>query len=366
MQTPSTLLPSGFADLLPPEAWRERKLRYAVLESFRRFGYEEVSPPLLEFEDSLLGKASLDKQTFRVMDAKSQRMMGLRTDMTPQIARIAASRMRSQSLPMRLCYAGTCLRVKGEGLRKSRQLIQAGIECIGSDGTAPLLETLRCAQETLASVGIKDITLDITLPNLAETLIADIPAKQRKQVRRAIEQKDRHSLGQLEGKQRELLLTLMDDVDIAALKKLTPQLPDFASNWLEQISALFEAFPSLPITLDPLEQNGFGYYDGIAFSLFSKSLGCEIGRGGRYIAHDDLPAYGFTLYLTPLLLQSRLVDDAPRCLILPQANEKIAKDLREKGWRTVYATARTAAEAIEEAKRLGCEKYLEKDEVTDV
>lgn len=366
MQTPSSLLPSGFADLLPPLAWRERQLRYAILERFRRFGYEEVSPPLLEFEDSLLDKTSLDRQTFRVMDATSQRMMGFRADMTPQIARIAASRMQGEPLPLRLCYAGTCLRVKGEGLHKSRQLLQAGIECIGVDGDQTLIEVLRCAQETLAGIGVTDLTLDITLPGLVTSLLKSAPKEERGDVRRAIEQKDRHRIRQLEEPLGGTILALMDGATLESVEDRMQDLPAFAASWLEHVRAIKRALPELTITLDPLEESGFGYYDGIAFSIFSRSLGCEIGRGGRYIAHENLLAYGFTLYLNPMLRNSTLEDKATRCLILSGANEEAAKDLREKGWRTVYSTARTAAEAKQEAARFHCTKLLERDKVTDV
>ena len=102
MQNSDRLLPSGFADLLPPYAWRERRLRSAMVESFRTFGYQEVSPPLVEFESNLVDKPELEQQTFRVLDTSSQRMMGVRADMTPQIARLAASRMQDSPLPLRL------------------------------------------------------------------------------------------------------------------------------------------------------------------------------------------------------------------------------------------------------------------------
>lgn len=366
MQSYSTLLPSGFSDLLPPDAWRERKCRSAVLESFRSFGYEEVLPPLLEFEDNLLEKDRLNNQTFRVMDTASQRMMGLRADMTPQIARIASSRMEDEPLPLRLCYAGTCLRVKGQGLYKSRQLVQAGIECIGTNNDNTLIEILRCAQETLAKIGINDLTLDISLPRLVSSLLQDIPEEKRDNIRRAVMQKDRHTIAALDKSLSEILLTLMDGATIGDIEKLEDQLPDFASYWLGDVKLIKQELPSLEITLDPLEESGFGYYRGITFSLFSKSLGYEIGRGGRYIAHDKLVAYGFTLYLTPFIYKSSLKDKAKRCLILPDADESIATNLREEGWRTIYASATSSSEINKEAKQLKCSYILKGDKVTDV
>ena len=164
----------------------------------------------------------------------------------------------------------------------------------------------------------------------------------------------------------EALLTLIDGVSLGTFEELAPQFPIFAMSWVKQVRAIAAAFPNLSLTLDPLEESGFGYYDSIAFSIFSTSLGCEIGRGGRYIAHEGLPAYGFTLYLTPLLRNSKIADESPRCLVLEGANEKIAYDLREKGWHTVYSTARTAAEATQEAKEHKCKHLLEKENLSDV
>lgn len=366
MQNSSTLLPSGFADLLPPYAWRERTLRGMVIKSLRAFGYIEVSPPLVEFEESLLNQTSLDRQTFRVMDATSQRMMGIRADMTPPIARIAASRMQDEPLPLRLCYSGTCLRVKGEGLHKSRQIVQAGVECIGSDDDTILIENLRCATETLAIVGLEDISLDVTLPRLVDELLQGIPKTQHDAVRLAIKQKDRHSIMQLEGDLSANLLALMDGATVESIRQMLPQLPASVSQWLNRIEAVAVALPKLRITLDPLEESGFGYYEGIAYSLFSQKLGFEIGRGGRYVAHDNLPAYGFTLYLTPLIYEANLEEETSRCLIAQGANEEIARDLREKGWNTLYATAKSSAELTDEAGKFNCSKILHKDTLTDV
>lgn len=366
MHAKSKLLPSGFVDLLPPYAQQEREMRCRVMECFSKFGYEEVSPPLCEFDNNLSDKAELEQQTFRVMDMASQRMMGLRADMTPQIARIAASRMDDRPLPLRLCYAGTCLRVKGEGLSKSRQLVQAGLECIGVQGDASLVEILRCVQESLLALGIEDLSLDITLPGLVEDLLKQASADQRSALRQAIEQKDRTTLKNIDSPISETLSDLLDGTDINRFESLLGQLPTFASSWLDKVRLIDENLADLSFTLDPLEESGFGYYDGIAFSLFSSSLGMEIGRGGRYIAHDNLLAYGLTLYLSPLLsIQAEPLNEK-RCLIVFGADEGAAKDLREKGWQCFYSQAKTSEEAAPEAAERNCTKILEKDCLIDV
>ncbi len=129
------LLPAGLADLLAPAARREARCVEQLIASFQQQGYERVKPPLLEFETALLAGvgAAVAEQTFRLMDPISQRMMGLRADMTPQVARIAAHRLARAPRPLRLSYAGDVLRVRGTQLTPERQLGQVGAELIGAD-----------------------------------------------------------------------------------------------------------------------------------------------------------------------------------------------------------------------------------------
>lgn len=128
-----TLLPAGCYDVLPPFARQESELSAGLLSTFESFGYEQVSPPLIEYSESLLSGrgAALASQIFRLMDPDAHKVMGLRADITLQIARIATSRLAEAPRPLRLCYHGLILRMKGEQLKSDRQLRQAGIELIG-------------------------------------------------------------------------------------------------------------------------------------------------------------------------------------------------------------------------------------------
>ena len=150
------LLPAGLRDLLPPDAETEAASVEALMEVFAAHGYQRVKPPLLEFEDSLLAGsgAAVAEQTFRLMDPDSQRMMGLRADTTPQVARIATTRLAHAPRPLRLSYAGQCLRVRGSQLAPDRQIAQAGIELIGCDNPAADAEIVLVGAEALASVGL--------------------------------------------------------------------------------------------------------------------------------------------------------------------------------------------------------------------
>src|SRR5690242_14413404 len=192
------LLPAGLRDLLPAEAETEAASVEALMEVFASHGYQRVKPPLLEFEASLLAGsgAAVAEQTFRLMDPVSQRMMGLRADTTPQVARIATTRLANAPRPLRLSYAGQCLRVRGSQLAPDRQIAQAGIELIGCDNPAADAEIVLVGAEALASVGLTRISFDLTLPTLVPVLLDDagIEGATRAALTRALDRKDAASV----------------------------------------------------------------------------------------------------------------------------------------------------------------------------
>src|SRR4051794_15244869 len=152
------LLPAGLADLLPPDAARETRAIDIAIERFAAFGYERVKPPLVEFEESLLGGpgAALASQTFRLMDPVSQRMMGVRPDMTVQVARIAVPRLKHEPRPLRLSYGGNVIRVRGSALKPERQFAQVGTELIGVDSAEADAEAVLLAGDAPRALGGAD------------------------------------------------------------------------------------------------------------------------------------------------------------------------------------------------------------------
>src|SRR5579871_5099267 len=192
------LLPAGLRDLLPPDAETEASAVEALMEVFAAHGYQRVKPPLLEFEDSLLAGsgAATAEQTFRLMDPESQRMMGLRADTTPQVARIASTRLAAAPRPLRLSYAGQCLRVRGSQLAPDRQIAQAGIELIGPDSPAADAEIVLVGAAALAALGLARVSFDLTLPSLVPLLLEDagIQGPARTALARALDRKDAHEV----------------------------------------------------------------------------------------------------------------------------------------------------------------------------
>ena len=370
------LLPTGMHDLLPPEAEVEAQVVSRLMATLAAHGYQRVKPPLVEFEETLLSGAgaAMASATFRTMDPGSHRMVAVRADMTPQIARIAATRLGNAPRPLRLSYAGQVLRVKGSEIRPERQIGQVGAELIGAAGPAADVEAIATAGEALEALGVPHLSVDVTLPTLvlAVTEAYDIAGERAMALRAALDHKDAAAVAATAGAAGDLLGRLLAAAGpaveaLAALDRL--ELPGRARAERLRLGIVLDglavAAPQLKVTVDPVENRGFEYHTGISFTFFAGGAaacgsGGELGRGGRYEAGDPAapePATGFTLYTDTIL---RTLPDMPACrrLLLPHGADRAhARVLREAGWITVSALE-PAADWRAEARRLGCTHVL--------
>ncbi len=359
------LLPAGLRDLLPPDAETEAASVEALMGTFAAHGFERVKPPLLEFEDGLLTGtgAATAEQTFRLMDPESHRMMGLRADMTPQVARIATTRLAGAARPLRLCYAGQCLRVRASQLAPDRQLAQAGIELIGADSPAADAEMVLVGAEALAALGLTRLSFDLTLPPLVPTLMdeAGIPAVDRAPLARALDRKDAAAValhgGALATTLTDLLLAAgAADRALAALAAahLPPTSAALAERLAATVAAIRARAPLLKLTVDPIEFRGFRYHTGVCVTVFAPGRHEELGSGGRYLCGDTEPATGLTLYPDAILRAAP--PRAPRVRVYVPAGADGAP-LRAEGYATV-AGLEPVADAAAEARRLNCSHVL--------
>lgn len=374
------LLPAGLQDVLAPLAAHEAAVVERLIASFQAQGYDRVKPPLLEFEEALLtgAGAALAGQTFRLMDPVSQRMMGLRADMTPQVARIATSRLKNAPRPLRLCYGGQVLQVRGSQLRPERQFAQAGVELIGASETASDAEVILLAIDALGALGVEELSVDLNLPPLVGALAADLGLDdgQVQALRQALDRKDAAAVAALAGEQAELFQALLQsagpaDAALAALQALG--LAPGAAREVERLSAVIDliraAAPKARLTVDPVEHRGFEYQTGISFILFAKGVRGELGRGGRYQASGAGDAQesstGFTLFMDTVL-RAIPAPEVPRRLFLPHGTAAgEARRLRAEGWVTLAGlSAEEDAEA--EARRLGCSHLLRDGAVVEL
>jgi len=358
------LLPAGLRDVLPPDAEFEAGLVERLMETLRLHGFERVKPPLVEFETSLLDGAgsAMATETFRLMDPISQRMIGVRADMTLQVARIATARLVKSPRPLRLSYAGQVLRVSGSQLRPERQFGQVGAALIGSSEATADAEMISLAAEALIGVGVPGLSVDLTLPTLVPLILDghNVPPIMAQRLRQALDRKDAATLDEIGGPAK-ILSRLMAAAGPApaALERIARiELPEAAAREIGRLRTILDlvtsASPGLSLTIDPVENRGFEYHTGVTFTLFARGLRNDLGRGGRYLAGADAePATGFTLY-TDTLLAAVPKAPAGRRIYLPHGTpHDQAAGLRAEGWATVAGLA-PIADAAAEAKRLGC------------
>lgn len=335
----SSLLPTGFRDRLPPEADASARLVRALLDTAASFGYERVQAPLAEYEASLTGSLGISpRDLLRFVDPVSGETMAVRSDITGQIGRIASTRISHHPRPVRLSYGGPVVKLRATQLRPEREMMQVGAELIGLDSVAAAIEVVQVAIEGLKVAGVKELTLDLTMPDLLDVL----KPRDREALRVALDAKDA-------GAVPEAYAPLIAAAGAFPEAMERMRIFDADGKLKERLDAFEQIAASLPsdvrVTLDPTELHGFEYQSWFGFSLFSAQASGEIGRGGSYRI-DKEPAVGFSAYIDPLI-DAGLATDERRRLFLPTGTlTQKAAALRAEGWVTVaQLTAEDSAEA---------------------
>lgn len=310
-------LPEHIEDVLPQDAKKLERMRRVALDLFAGHGYELVVPPLLEYVDSLLSGTGhdMDLATFKLVDQLSGRMMGIRADTTPQVARIDAHVLNRQGVS-RLCYAGSVLHTLPNGLGKSRQPFQAGAEIYGYAGLEADIEIQQLMIDALAAIGVRAVQLDIGHPAIFRALLdlGGIHGELAEQIFTATEAKDVPTLTQLTAHLDKLqaaflaLPTLHGGSEVLALAEKVLPADSRIGDALAQLKRMAQHFSTQGITvsIDLGELGGFNYESGIVFAAFAQGAADAVARGGRY---DDIgkafgrsrPATGFSMDLKSLL-----------------------------------------------------------------
>ena len=347
---PNWLLPENIADVLPSEARKIEDLRRKMLDTFRLYGYELVMPPLLEYVESLLAGAGQDSElrTFKVVDQLSGRLLGLRADMTTQVARIDAHLLNRDTVT-RLCYAGSVLHTRPSGLHATREPIQIGCEIYGHAGLEADAEIQELALGTLALAGFDSVRLDLCHVGILRALLAEDPAAQRDEARLTamLRAKDAPALHEItreyQPATRKALLALphlYGDVEVLArAREELPALPGITRALAELAALAAGALGRAEVAIDLADLRGYQYESGAMFALYVPGLPNAVARGGRYDHVGEAfgrarPATGFSLDLREL---ARLLPTAERKHSIrapwgnaPELREKIA-DLRKAG-----------------------------------
>jgi len=351
------LLPSGFVDLLPPDAAKEAQAITMLMARFEAFGYNRVKPPFLEFEESLLGPGPgsfLAPDTFRLMDPVSHRMVGMRADITAQIARIASSRLVNEPRPLRLTYANDVLRTRSSQLRTERQFCQVGCEIIGDGSVDTDVEICILALIGLKDIGIEDITIDLNIPGFVARLMEgeDTDEDMRAKIEKAMHQRDRDVLEGLSMPVATKIAQAMDAAGGAEEALQALEAMNLKGDLVKDIETLRSVYKEINkalhqldvkgvcLTLDVLDQPGFEYHKGLGFTLFSTYVHGELGRGGcydvRFGENDETEtARGFTLYMDTIRKALATKDTPPKIYVSSTESWSVMQDLQNEGWVVV-------------------------------
>ncbi len=375
------LLPDGVKEILPPKARQVEVLRRRLLDLYDNWGYEQVMPPLVEHLESLLtgvGK-DLDINTYKLVDQESGHSLGLRADITPQVARIDAHRMDHQGAN-RLCYCGSVVHTRAENMLASRNPLQLGAEIYGHAGIESDVEVVSLMIETLLACGIeKELTLDLGHVDVFRGVVAEagLNDEQHKHYHRLVQAK---ALPELSAFVASLELTAELEQILLALPRMNggievlqnaqqvlvnaPLVVKQAISYLEQLAEkISKRYPAVDLYFDLAELRGANYHTGVVFSALSPSFAQTIAKGGRYdcIGEDfgrSRPATGFS---TDLVILSDISENiAMRAGVLAPAGEELSllvaiDELRKQGQRVIQRLPEDDHEA-----QLFCDRVLEK------
>ncbi len=376
-RTERWLLPEGMDELVPPESLRLERMRRSLLDLFSRWGYEIVTPPFIEYLESLLTGAGEDLEihTFKLIDQLTGRMMGVRADMTPQVARIDARRLRRAG-PARLCYAGTVLHTLPEGISGGRSPVQVGAELYGHAGWESDCEIVCLMLEALERSGVGPVHLDLGHVGIFRALARRAALEPEREIalHEALQRKARSEA-------RELLGAWDVDAECAdalvALVALDGEPPILeragrslaagggeVARALAELGALVGAVrarrPGVELHVDLAELRGYRYHTGSVFAAFVPGYGREVARGGRYDEIGSVfgrarAATGFSADLKTLIALGASDGEVAEDDVVgapwsddPALHDAI-RELRSHGERVIQ---RLPGEASSEARRL--------------
>jgi ATP phosphoribosyltransferase regulatory subunit len=345
------LLPENISDVLPREARRVEEVRRSLLDLYASYGYELVIPPLIEYIDSLLTGTGgdVDLRTFKLVDQASGRMLGLRADTTPQVARIDAHILNRAGVA-RLCYAGSVLHARPLHPLALREPLQVGAELYGAVGRAADSEVLELAVTSLRVAGLGRISIDLGHTGVVRGLLdlARQSAEVEDEILSALSTKDTPALQQtvshLPTPVRDGLLALgrlsggLDTLEQA--RRLLPAEPAIRSA-LDHLEALSSRCVADVVSVDLADLHGYRYHNGVTFAVHAPELPGAVLRGGRYDGIGKAfgrarPAVGFSIYLRDLV--GLLGEDVPRAILAPAGDDA--------GLREAIRTLRVAGEIV--------------------
>lgn len=373
----SNLLPEGFRDSLPDLARKEFLVISMFVDLMNRNGYELVKPPLFEFEKSLflLSKNKRNTNSFRVLDPISQKMMGLRSDITSQIARIASSSFEKKDRPLRLSYFGEILKVKNSQLNISRQFTQLGSELIGINNTLYEVEILKIIIMILKNLDIKDYSIVFSMPSLFFSVCEDFKLDDKNTLflKDKYENKNLVGIEKISDKLLKVSNILMNT--IGEFEENYEELDQFdfpkktkseVNNFLSSLSVIKEYIPEIKVNIDPIDIDKFGYHNGILFKIYSRNLN-ELFSGGRYNVNDE-NCIGFSALLENLVKEFNFDKKKYKKILVPITEKNVDRvELLSKNFIIVnYSEKIKKSDMKDEAKKNKCDYFMIDNQIMKV
>jgi len=378
------LLPEGVEEVLPPEAAHIERMRRRVLDLFASWGYELCIPPLIEYLESLLTGTGpdLDLQTFKLIDQVSGRLMGVRADMTPQVARIDAHQLGREE-PVRLCYIGTVLHTRPDGLSGTRTPIQVGAELYGHGAIESDCEIVSLMLETLAIAGVEDVHVGIGHMGIFRALArrAALEPATEAELFAALQRKAHAEIGAIlreagvaarEARALEALADLNGgDAVLDEAERLLGEAPEArgALGRLRALGRFVRGHARARLHFDLAELRGYRYERGVVFAAFVPGHGGEVARGGRYDGLGEAfgrsrEAIGFSTDLRTLVELGALPAEPASGIFSPWPDDgQLAarvRELRRRGERVLCELPGQGGDAA----RMGCDRRLVQEDGT--
>ena len=374
----SQLLPEGFRDGLPDLAELEYQINSIFINLMLSNGFMMVKPPLVEFESSLffLTKDSENIDSFRVMDPLTQKIMGIRSDITMQVARIACGSLAENKRPLRLCYTGDILKVKNNNVNLSRQFTQIGAEIIGVDKTFCLSEIINLIIEFLKNLKIRKFIVNFYMPNLINLISQDFNLKKPnfEILMNCYKNKNLFALKDISNElfeMSEYLLQCIGNIDekIDLLKKykFPKNIRSEIDSFISQTKKIKDEFKNYEIIIDPLEIDESSYHKGFCFKIYSENSK-ELISGGGYGVDNELCA-GFSGFLESLILESQIKKTIKsRILVEYDLEFEEIKLLQKKRKMIVIKSIKKLSkqQLAKEAKNQKCQYYFFENEIFEV
>ena len=358
------IIPPGFKDSLNFDTFIEHQYKNKIVNAFRNNGFSLIKTPLVEYS------TNFNNNTLTVNTNKKKEKLSIRNDITPQIIRIASSRLAKKRRPLKLCYYGEVIRKNGSILRPERQFQQVGAEIIGSESYKADVEIINLAYETLKDIGVKNIVIEISAPFFLNKVLKKIENLNiRQKLQKLIELKDLNSC-----------LKLLEDKEVARTFKILYSSSGYIKNKKLKINNLSEVVgfenevdrlikianlikisskDSLNIEFFEIPKHK-NYYNGIKFTFFAKGVRGEIAGGGRYnlkFGSNSETAIGYTCYMDTILRASSFKNTNKKILIPFSTEKRTKKMLIDRGF-SLFKSFEDVTKLKEEAKKFKFKYFL--------